>query len=237
MAKTDALISVDDVVSRFLLKYKKTTDDAFIYLEHACNCIRDFCLYDSNQLVTAKVSINANKWIEMPSDMVGFVDLCVPTGGEWWSFTEKRTIVNTTTFTGLVEGLDEDFGEGVGVTSPQTTGYGAKGGINAYNYTIDWSARRIFISGMDSATVALLYTTSGIEASGTTAIPEFITPLIDSYLLWKSSYWETSRLREREMLERDYTKTRLTIRNFINSMSYSEWKDIILSGVTQGLKR
>jgi hypothetical protein len=236
--KTPALIPIEQVVSRFLFKYRLDTNDAMIFTEHVCNAYRDFCLYDSDQVVTAKVSVTSNKLIEMPTDMVGFVDLLISTGeGEYWSFTERRNIVNTTTFTGLVEGLDATVGEGVGVNPQRTTGYAAKGAINDYNYTIDWAARRMFVDGAVSQTVVLMYVTSGIEASGTTSVPEFLTPMFDQYLLWKKSYWDGVTVRERQGLERDYTNARLTARNFINSMSYSQWHDVILSSINQAPKR
>lgn len=81
MAHTNALINVETVVSRFLFKYKLSTDDALIYTEHVCNAIRDFNLYDGDLATTAKVTVNANKWIEMPSDLIGFIDLVIPYGG------------------------------------------------------------------------------------------------------------------------------------------------------------
>jgi hypothetical protein len=234
---TNALIDIETVVSRYLFKYKLPTDDAFIYTEHACDAYRNFRLYDSDQVVTAKVTINANKWIDMPSDMQTFVDLCTPIGGEWWSFTEKRYIVNTTTFTGLVEGRDEDVGEGADIVLPRTTGYAATGGVNDYNYTLDWSARRIYIDGMESATVVLLYTSSGIEVTGVTQVPDMLIPLFDTYMKWKSSYWLPELVRERGALEKDFTNTRLSLRNLINSMNYNQWRDLILSGVIQAPNR
>jgi len=237
MSKTAAMINVETVVSRFLLKYKLSTDDAFIYTEHCCNAIRDFNLYDSDLPITEKVTVNANKWIDMPSDMIGFIDLVLPIGGAWWSFTEKREIVNTTTFTGLTEGRDSTFGEGVDMTQPRSLDYGAKGAVNDYYYTIDWSARRIFVNGIESDTVVLIYTTSGIEASGTTQVPEMITPMLDAYMLWKSSYWRQELARERQMLEKDFTNARLSIRNLINSMSYNQWRDVILGSATQSVQR
>jgi len=234
---SNALINIEEIVSRYLFKYKKSLDDAFIYTEHCCNAYRDFRMYDSNQQLTAKVSINANKWIEMPSDMIGFVDLVTPINGEFWSFTEKKYIVNTTTFTGLVEGLDATMGEGVGLTEPRSTGYAAAGGINDYNYTIEWHARRIFIDGMSSATVVLIYVTSGIEVTGSTLVPDFITPLLDAYLLWKETYWIPELARERQMREQDYIKTKLSTRNFMYSMNYNQWRDLVLSSAMQAPKR
>ena len=234
---TSALINVETVVSRYMLKYRLSTDDAFILTEHACDCVSHFNLYDSDFATTAKTSVDANKIIEMPSDMVAFVDLVVPYKGKWWSFTEKREIVNTTTFTGLTEGRDSDVGEGVDIDTGRKTGYAAKGAINDYNYTLDWKARRIFCSGVQSETVVLIYVTSGIEATGTTQVPISIIPMIDAYLTWKRSYWDNSIKQERSLLERDYNNARLSVRNLINSMSYNAWRDIILGGTLQAPQR
>jgi len=234
---TNALINIEEIVSRYLFKYKLSLDDAFIYTEHACDCYRTFRLYDSPEFATAKIAVSANKIIEMPADMQTFVDVCVPIDGQWWSFTEQRYIVNTTTFTGLVEGLDATVGEGVGVREARSTGYAASGGINDYSYKLDWEARRIFVDGVQSENVVLLYTSSGIEVTGSTMVPDLIIPLIDSYLKWKSSYWLPELTRERMALEKDYTNTRLSLRNLLNAMTYNQWRDLILSGSMQAPKR
>ena len=234
---TAALINIETVITRYLLKFKLSLDDAFILTEHACDCVSQFNLYDSDFATTAKVSVDANKIIEMPSDLVAFVDLVLPYNGKWWSFTEKREIVNTTTFTGLTEGRDSDVGEGVDIDTGRKTGYAAKGAINDYNYTLDWKARRIFCSGVQSETVVLIYVTSGIEATGTTQVPISIIPMIDAYLTWKRSYWDNSIKQERSLLERDYNNARLSVRNLINSMSYNQWRDIILGGTLQAPQR
>lgn len=234
---TNALIDINTVVSRYLHKYKLSTDDAFIYIEHACDCARDFNLYDSGDVVSEKVSVSALGIIELPDDCVGFNGLYIPKNGELWPFTRKDTIVNTTTTTAGVETQDSDFGEGVAITDPKTDTYGAVGGVNDYYYTIDWKARRIFCEGITSDTVLLRYTTSGVEISGTTYIPEFVIPMIDAYLLWKSSYWIGDRVKERPLLERDFEKAELKIRNFINSMTIEEWQDVLASTTTQTVQR
>ncbi len=234
---TPALLDIETIVSRYLLKYKLSTEDYFIYLEHACDCYKHFRLYDSDQVETLKVTVTANKIIEMPSDMQTFVDLYIPINGKWWSFSEQKYIVNTTTFTGLVEGRDADSGEGVDLLAPRSTGYGASGGVNDYNYMIDWEARRIFVDGISDSTVVLAYTSSGIEVSGVTQVPDMLIPMIDAYLKWKSSYWIPELARERQLLERDYNNERFSIRNLINSLSYSQWRDVILSGARQSPKR
>jgi len=230
---TPAQISVNEVVSRYLFKYKLSTDDAFIYLEHACNCVRDFHLYDSPNVVPAKVTITALGIIEMPQDMVGFNELYKFIDGVKWPFTFNDNIITTTTIIGGVETRDADYGEGEAIVDPKSDTYGGIGGVNDYYYKPDWKSRRIFVEGTINDTAVLLYTTSGVELTGTTYIPEFITPMLDSYMLWKSSYWIPTLVRERGMLEKDYKNAEAKIRNLINGMGYNEWKDLLLSLTTQ----
>ena len=234
---TAGIVSVETIVNDYMLGYKKSNEDYFTYLLHACYCVRDFKLYDSDEVVTTKVTFTTNKWLTMPADMLQFVDLCVPFNGAWWSFGEMREIVNTTTFTGLVEGRDSDFGEGVDLTVPMTWGYGASGGVNDYNYTLDWKQRRIYIDGIDTGTGVLMYVSSGVEITGVTYVPEIITSLIHDYLLWKESYWIPELVRERPMREKAYEKTRLSLRNLLYGLTYNQLRDIILKTSSQSPKR
>lgn len=239
MAHTDALLDIETVVTRFLLKYRKSTEDYVLYLEHACNCVRDFSLYHSNEVTPLKMTVTANKFLEMPDDMIGFVDLVFPIEGKWWSFTKVDDIVNTTTFTGTPpsEGRDSTFEEGVDIKHALSDTYGAKGGVNTYNYTIDWRARRIFLDGIDSGTVVLFYNTSGVTVSGTTYVSDLITPVLDSYMLWKESYWLPGLARERQIREKDYTNEVAKVRYFVNSLTFNQFRDLILGNATQSPQR
>jgi hypothetical protein len=229
---TPALINVETAVTRYLLKNKRSTEDAVIYVEHACNAVRDFHLYDLPNVVSEKIAVSALGIIEMPSDMIGFNGLFTPLGGELWHFTRRDGIVNTTTFTGGVEGQDSTFGEGSALTDPKTDTYGGIGGVNDYYYTIDWKARRIFCEGIKSATVLLRYTTSGVETSGTTYIPEMLTPALDAYLLWKECDWIPAMMKFSDMREKSFIRAEAKVRNLLNSMTVEEWHDLFLSTTT-----
>jgi hypothetical protein len=237
MAQTSALLTVNDIIARFLLKYRKTTDDAVIYTEHACECIKSWNLYHGNEVTTEKVSIDANYIIEMPASMIGFVDLMWYFNGRYWSFSEQKDIVRTTTFTGLVEGRDEDLEEGQPISDATTYGYGARGGVNTYNYTIDWKERRIFVEGVNSDTAILMYTSTGITASGTTYVSDLLTPVIDNYLLYVETFWIKDLVREREMRRKAYNDEVLKARNFVNALTYNQLRDLIMGTTTQGPKR
>ena len=201
---TNGVKEIESIVSEFLFSYKLSTDDFAIYVNHACLCFQDFNLYDGNIAVSQKFTLDTTlKWIDLPDDFVAFIDLVTPNRGQWWSFTEKDRIINTTTFDGAVEGRDADQGEGELIDQPRVTSYGAKGGYNKFKYTLDMQSRRIYIDDDITDYIVLFYVSSGIQATGETNIPIFLIPMIHSYLLWKSSYWLPERLRERDSLERD----------------------------------
>jgi len=237
MSHTPAILTINEIVDRYLFKWKKPLEDATTYVEHAANCWRDFRYYHSNEYVTAKVTINADSWIEFPSDMAGFLGLYMYFNGKLWSFTEQPDIVNTTTFTGLVEGRDDDLQEGQPISHAVTSGYGGRGGVNAYNYMIDWAQRRIYVEGITSDTAILKYISSGITVNGTTYIPDLLTPVIDTYLLYVESFWIKDLVKERESRKRDYRDEVLKARNFINSLTFDQLRDLFLGTFTQGLNR
>lgn len=236
----NALASIEQIVTTYLFAYKKPTEDYALYVQHACQAVQDFNLYDGNLVVTQKVTINATlQCIEMPVDMLVFVDLATPTNGAWWSFTERNQIVNTTTFTGAVEGRDPNQGEGETIDQPRVTGYGAKGGWNKFKYTIDWAARRIYVDDVYSANdyIVLMYVSSGIKATGETLVPMFLVPVIEAYLLERETFWIPDLTRERPIRHEEYWRKRMDVRNLVNSMSYNQWRDIILSSMTQSPQR
>jgi len=235
---TAAIINVNQIVDEFMLAFKKPDEDAFTYLQHACNCVRDYHLFDSPNVVTEKVTINSNKWIEMPSDMVSFNGLMIlQSNGSFWPCTERGDMITTTTTTAGVEGRDSTIGEGAALTDPKSDTYGGVGGVNDYYYNIDWKARRIYTEGFTTETVVLKYTTTGIEISGTTSVPTFITPLIHDYLLWKECYWIPGLERFSDMREKNYNNSERKIRNLINAKGYDEWHDLLLSITTMSPQR
>jgi hypothetical protein len=235
--ETNALISVEQAVTDYLLGYKKTTEDYITYLRHALVLLTDFMIHDSQEARSEKLSIDSLGIIEFPTDMIRVKDVCVAWNGEWWTMTEKPNMINTTSFVGLVETHDSDFGEGVAIKDGTSTTFGSKGAINDYYYMVDYKARRIFIDGLVSDTCLVKYVSSGISASETTYIPILIVPMLESYLLWKESFWIPELVRERPMRQKDFENERLRVRNVLNSKTASQWKDIFWGSMSQSPKR
>jgi hypothetical protein len=235
---SDSLIDLNEVVTRFCLLYKKPTEDIVTYLEHAAMCWQHFNLYDGNVVTYQKCTLDlTKKWIDMPDDLVTFIELVTPDRGSNWSFTEKPRMVTTTTTTLGVEGRDEAQGEGVEIDQSRTTTYGAKGGWNKFRYNIDWATRRIYIDADITEYIVLLYVSSGIKATGSTEVPAFVVPMIHAYLLHKETYWIPGLERERGIREQDYNRQRMEIRELVNAMTFDQWKDIFLSSATQSPQR
>jgi hypothetical protein len=237
MADTPALITINDAIARYLLKYKRTTEDAVIYTEHACECLKSWNLYSGNNINIEKAWIDSNYIIFMPSDMIGFNDLCYYFNGRYWSFTEQKDIVSTMTGGVLEDERDSDIQEGEPISHAVTYGYGGRGGVNVYNYNLNWKERRIYVEGVSSDYAMLFYTSSGITAGGTTYVSDLIVPMIDAYLLWKETYWIKDLARERQLREKDYTNEVLKARNFVNALTYTQLHDLIMGTATQGPKR
>ena len=94
---TPGLVSINQIVDRFLLKNEKSLDRAFIYLEHACDCVRELHLYDLPNLVTEKVAVSSLGIIEFPASMIGFNGLYKFVDGVKWGFTQRDDIITTIT--------------------------------------------------------------------------------------------------------------------------------------------
>lgn len=228
---TNGLISINRILDSYMLKNELSTDRAWIYLQHALDAVRDLHLYDLPNLTTAKVTISSIGIIEFPSDLIGFNSLYKFVDGVKWKFTKRDDMVVTTTTTLGVEGLDSDYGEGEAMVDPKTTTYGGVGGVNDYYYNIDWKARRIF-TNIKSDTAVLEYTTSGIELTGSTYIPDYCTPVIDSYLDFKRCLLDERLFRYANERERSFQNAENRVRNLINAMGYDEWHDLLLSITT-----
>ena len=238
MADTTAMVSLEKVVSTYLADYKLPTEDWVSYMGHACKVVQDFNLYDGNIVTTQKVTIDTTlKCIELPDDFLRLVDLVTPLRGQWWSFTEKDRIVNTTTTTDSVEGRDLTQGEGQTIDQTRVTSYGAKGGWNKFRYTLDTKARRIYVDDDITDYVVLIYVSSGINATEETLVPTTLMPMIDAYLNWKGSYWRPEIMNQRESLYLDYWREKQKVRNLIASMTEMQWRDLLYSTFTQSPQR
>ena len=237
MAETAGIVDINTIVKRLMFKYRVPKEEGLVLTEHACDCWRNIRAKHSNEYTTEKVSIDSLGIIEMPASMMTFVALGVYKNGELWTFTERPYMVNTTTMVESTETRSSTYNEDDSVVDGATNIYGAKGAINTYYYTIDWNARRIFCDGITSDTAILKYTSSGIDTSSTTYVPEIAVPVLDAYMLWKKAYWDGSPRTERADKERDYMRELNEFRNLQFSITIDQLMDVIWGGSSQGPQR
>jgi hypothetical protein len=225
MANTSGVTEIGKLVDKYLFVRQLPQDNYFVYLQMACNAYRDIMLRHSNEVITAKVSVDSLGIVEMPSDMVGFGNLFVPKDGEWWSFSRRSRKVTTTTMVGNVETQDSAFGEGKDVRDNLYLGYGAKGGVNDYYLNIDWAARRLFLDGMKSDTAVLQYTSSGLVIGGSTFVPQQCESVLTAYIDWQKEINATRSMAMLQTLERYYDNEVFKLRMFNYMPSLDEIKD------------
>jgi len=153
--------------------------------QFALNAIRDLHMFHTKQYKIAKVFVDIQtNTIDWPDDYIGFCYLGVPQNGKLCTLTRRNELISTTTLVNGQETLDLKQGEGVISTEGQTSGYGAKGGMNDFYYTEDEANRRFFLVGANPLNVLLGYISSGITDKDTIVSIRFKEPIIN-YVRWK----------------------------------------------------
>ena len=87
---TAGITSINKIVDAYIFKNELSTDRAWIYLQHACDAVRELHLYDIPNLVTEKVTISSIGIIKFPTDLIGFNSLYAFVDGLKWKYTPQR---------------------------------------------------------------------------------------------------------------------------------------------------
>jgi len=235
---SNAFENINNVVDRFIFKYKLPLEDDVLFTEHACECYRKIRNRHSDAVTTRKVTPTSLGIVEFPDDCIRVIDVVIPMNGEWWSCTQRKRMVNTTTIVNGPETRDDDDqGEGTDIQDPNYWGYGGAGGANTYYCNIDYDARRVFLDGRTTEYVVLIMTTSGINLDGDTLVPEKCVPAIDAYMLWKKSWWDGSAMNEKQYREKVYNDEINELRIVSFMPSFDQLKDIFNSTNTMAPTR
>jgi len=212
MAETNATITIQDVVKRFLFKYKISKDDYFMFQEHAYDCFRDLNLFHSKFFSSSRITTSALGAGDMPDDCEEIINLSQPWNGMMWTFTRRPDMAIS--FTGAGDTADDDFGtgEGLGITEDTRTGYGSHGGVNYYYWKEDWKTRKIYIDSLLSDDFLLTYIGSGINLTAVTYVPTKTTFVFDAFLRWKQSEFDMMPYTEQNMRKASYDEAIMMLR-------------------------
>ena len=160
----------------------------------------------------------------------------MPNSGRKWSFTRDDGLIPTTsTDDEGNEYLDADAGEGVNLGEEVSySGYGARGGINDYYFSIDHKNRRFIISGLSADFVILTYVSTGINATTATYIPRSAEESLEQFIRWKDSEYkdEPTQLVKEQQFEKAVRKMKK-----FHAPSIPEIRDAIMRSSNQTLHR
>ena len=236
MADTNATLTIQNIVKRFLLKYKISRNDYFLFQEHAYDCTRDLNLFHGKFFSTSRITTSSLGIADMPDDCEEIINLSQPWNGMMWTFTRRSDMAIS--FTGAGSTADDDFGtgEGLGITEDMRAGYGAHGGVNYYYWKDDWKNRKIYIDSLLSDDFLLTYIGSGIDLTAATVVPAKTILVYDAYLRWKQSEFDMMPYTEQNMRKASYDEAIAMLRR-TNMPGAVEFKDTLRKLTVQTIQR
>ena len=237
MAEISGLITLDQFVRDLLFKMEKPNDDYFRYFKIASDGLRHLFMHQLGYVTHTKLTVDTDtNTINFPDDYVGYISLNVPNAGRKWSFTRDDSIISTTsTDDEGNEYLDADAGEGVNLGEEVSySGYGARGGINDYYFSIDHRNRRFIISGLSADFVVLTYVSTGINATAATYIPRYAEDVLEQFIRWKDAEYKDDQTQL--FKAQQFEKAVRQMKKF-NAPSLQEIRDAIMRSSNQVLHR
>jgi len=191
MAELSGLKTLKQATEELIFVGEKLESDYFRYQQLIIRGFKDAkMLHLKGFTKIAKLTVTDIKTIDIPDDYLSFVAVVVPIQGEYWTLTEKETLV----YSQSGASLDADDEEGEDINDSYSVHYGAVGGINKQGYIkLDEVENRIIINSLEvgKTEVFLIYVSSGINEAGTdTYVPDAIVPMLHFYALYKDAIYK-----------------------------------------------
>jgi len=233
MAEISGLKTLKQVVDELLFSTERSESNYFRFLQLAIRGFRDANLFHLKGFTkVAKLTVTDIDTIDLPDDYISFIAAVVPVNGEYWTLTEKETLVYSQVTT-----LDTDYEEGEDVVDTYTITYGATGGINKEGYVkLDEKNNRIIVNSLDSdrTEVLLIYVSSGVNEAGTdTYVPDRVVPMMQFFILYKDALFHNLPFEHfRDEYYREVDKVR-----HLEAPSFDAFRDTLYSVFTSTPQR
>ena len=230
MAEISGLKTLKQVVEELIFTGDKSMTDYARYLQLAIRGFKDSRLFHLKGFTKVlKCAVSDIKTITLPDDYLSFISVVVPINGQYWSLTEKESLV----FSQSGVALDTDDGEGVDVSDGYSVSYGDVGGVNNMGYVkLDENNNRIIVNSLEATRtdVFLIYISTGINEAGTdTYVPDAIVPMLHFYILYKDALMhESPRAKE---LKAEY-ECELDKVRYLQMDSIQTIRDVLCSSFT-----
>ena len=234
MAEITGLKTLKQVVEEALFLTENSEGNYFRYLQHVIRGFKDARLFHLKGFTkVTKLTVSDINTIALPSDYLSFIAVVVPLQGEYWSLTEKETLV----FSQSGASLDADDEEGEDVNDSYSMHYGATGAKNRQGYIkLDENNSRIIVNSLiaDRTEVFLIYVSTGVNEAGTdTYVPDAIVPMLMFYVLYKDAMMHN---RPYEHLRDEYYRELDKVR-YLQMPSFEAIRDAIYEVTTSAPQR
>lgn len=200
--------------------------------------MRDLSLFTLPFKNTVKITVDSLGRIALPSDYLMFLAVGLPKDGRLYTFTNDKSIVQTSDKTYSYEAFDTEYGENQSIPVRSAYSYGSTGGINETYFVINERLRYIQLIDFTGTQATLHYVSSGIsEHPDAVEIPVIAEEALIAYILWMDAQYDPQVpiqiARERERLYGD----RLADINSIHFPTIDQIYDTFYSTLSQTVKR
>lgn len=240
----DGLIPIKRFVSALMNKHKDSMDKShrFVVEQLTIDAITELNQYITSNDKWEKITVNEDRYIDLPNDFVRFADVGMNDGqGRFWPFTRDDSLLTTFTFKNGSENydiLDVKQGRPSGTHGGYGI-YGRRGGRNRYYYAYDKRQNRIFFSDVpkeNDGEVILKYSTSGVRISGSVLIPRAAKDVLEKMVRYEFENNKNSTpVSKKRELERDMERAISKFRN--SEWTMTQLYDTVASQWTQSINR
>jgi hypothetical protein len=234
MAEISGLKTLKQVVQELIFSSGRSEADYFKFLQFAIRGFKEAKMLHMNGFTKiAKLTVTDINTIALPDDYMSFIRVVIPINGEYWSLTEKETLVYSQT--GSV--LDTDDGEGEEINDSYAITYGDVGGKNTHGYIkLDEVNDRIIVNKLDAdrTEVMLIYVSTGINEKGTdTYVPDRIVRMLHMYILYSDHLYKNQPYEHYlKEYEREVDKVK-----FLEAPSFDAFRDALYEVFTSTPQR
>jgi hypothetical protein len=231
-----AQITLDELINSVMFSLEEDNTNYLKYFNIALKVIRDFHMHHMKGIRHEELELDLVNRVSLPSDCLRVIAIGVPYLGRLWQFTIDDKLLRNTSVSGGLEIRDSTQGE-LDVKNDESFGYDTKGGVNKWYYTIDYTDRKIIISGQTVSTITLHFISDGISLDSITYIPTTAQMALESAIIFYAQIRNPNITGDQKNRnEKIYKEEVIKYRRF-NAPTFEEIRDTYLGTLQLTAKR
>lgn len=221
------LVEAKSIVLEAMMLMGKPQSDFPMVFQHLVNGYRELRMYHISNVTYKKTSMDSQRIVEYPDDMVRLLGVYVPYHGEIVRLTQ-RPLVPTTSLQYGKRVRDVEDGEGEGVAQT-TVGSNARS-ANVFGYYMDDKENRIILCLTEARTeVVVAYVSSGLTPNDTLISVEYKEALVN-YIMWRDALMRKDNMNYVAMLDKVYNEGLRMLEKPV--ISYEDMASVWITGKT-----